>query len=402
MKFSVLLPTHNRLDLLKFAIESVIKQSYGNWELIISDNDSSDNVAEHIQQLNENRIKYYKTEEYINVTQNWNNALNNSTGDYVIMLGDDDALIPNCLSSLSKAIIKFDKPDYIYTDAYLFCYPHTHPDYPSGYLQPFYDTYFNKREPYLLNKNEAVKLTKEFLQLNADFKTNMQLSTINRKLINDLATKGEFFQSLFPDFYASITSFFFSKKTLILPNRTVVIGVSPKSHGYFFFNNQTSEAKAALHNVFSNDLEFIKEHYLPGNWLLTGWLSSAYTLAKNHEHEFSKYNINVAYEKYREVIISETMQSYFFNKSLNNSEFLNFIKHLNLSEYSTYLIPNLIRYIRISLLSLLKIRKIKYNSTNISVSSKANKNWITKDYNNILEVVKSVSESPIDKHDKQN
>jgi len=45
MKFSVLIPTHDRLDLLRYAVESVIRQDYDDWELAISDNDSKEDVA---------------------------------------------------------------------------------------------------------------------------------------------------------------------------------------------------------------------------------------------------------------------------------------------------------------------------------------------------------------------
>ena len=44
MKFSVLLPTYNRLDLLQYAVESVTRQDYDDWELIISDNQSEDDT----------------------------------------------------------------------------------------------------------------------------------------------------------------------------------------------------------------------------------------------------------------------------------------------------------------------------------------------------------------------
>jgi glycosyltransferase involved in cell wall biosynthesis len=42
MKFSVLLPTRNRLNLLSYAIETVIRQDYSDWEIIISDNCSEE------------------------------------------------------------------------------------------------------------------------------------------------------------------------------------------------------------------------------------------------------------------------------------------------------------------------------------------------------------------------
>ncbi len=85
MKFSVLLPTRNRLDLLSRAIETVRRQDYDNWEIIVSDNFSEENIASYIQLLGDSRIKYFRTDCFIPVTDNWNNALNNSMGDYIIV-----------------------------------------------------------------------------------------------------------------------------------------------------------------------------------------------------------------------------------------------------------------------------------------------------------------------------
>src|ERR1700742_1348266 len=104
MKFSVLLPTRNRLKYLKYAVSSVLRQDYDNWEIIISDNDSYENIAEYVASLNDARIKYFRTEKFVSVTDNWNNSMNLSTGDYVIMLGDDDILLKNYFSKMAELL----------------------------------------------------------------------------------------------------------------------------------------------------------------------------------------------------------------------------------------------------------------------------------------------------------
>ena len=76
MKFSVLLPTRNRLDLLKLAIESVRRQDYDNWEIIISDNNSEEDIKTYILALSDERIKYFRTESFLLFFENWNKALN--------------------------------------------------------------------------------------------------------------------------------------------------------------------------------------------------------------------------------------------------------------------------------------------------------------------------------------
>ena len=61
MKFSIILPTYNRAStFLKQAIDSVVSQSYENWELIIIDNNSTHNTDELIKSFHNEKIKTYK------------------------------------------------------------------------------------------------------------------------------------------------------------------------------------------------------------------------------------------------------------------------------------------------------------------------------------------------------
>lgn len=108
MRFSITIPAY-KSQYLKEAIESVIQQSYSDWELIIVDDCSPENLLVLVQPyLSDTRIRYYRNEQNygaINVVDNWNRCLSYCTADYVICMGDDDRLLPNCLEEY-KAIIK--------------------------------------------------------------------------------------------------------------------------------------------------------------------------------------------------------------------------------------------------------------------------------------------------------
>src|SRR6187399_2954715 len=81
-KFSVLLPTRDRLELAKDAIETVRRQSFSDWELIVADNCSCDNVPGYVASLSDPRMTCIRTDTPVPVTENWNRALNASSGDY--------------------------------------------------------------------------------------------------------------------------------------------------------------------------------------------------------------------------------------------------------------------------------------------------------------------------------
>ena len=110
MKFSVTIPT-SKSRFLKEAIESVFGQTYADWELIIVDDCSPEPLKEIVEPfLSDRRISYYRNEKNcgaVNVVDNWNICLSHCTGDYVICMGDDDRLLPNCLEIYKKLIERY-------------------------------------------------------------------------------------------------------------------------------------------------------------------------------------------------------------------------------------------------------------------------------------------------------
>ena len=110
MKFSVTIPTY-KVQYLREAVESVVSQTYPDWELIIIDDCSPENLRAAVEPfLADSRISYYRNERNcgaVNVIDNWNICLSHCTGDYVICMGDDDRLLPCCLEEYLKLIAQY-------------------------------------------------------------------------------------------------------------------------------------------------------------------------------------------------------------------------------------------------------------------------------------------------------
>ena len=108
MKFTIIMPTYNDSESIIEALDSVVMQTYKNWELLISDDGSTDDTREIIQQYlkkkKEKRIKYY----YHNNQDQLNAILNifpYITGDYIYILHSDDLLADKYV--LEKALKEF-------------------------------------------------------------------------------------------------------------------------------------------------------------------------------------------------------------------------------------------------------------------------------------------------------
>lgn len=335
-KFSILLPTRNRLELLLQAIDTVIGQDFQDWEIVISDNCSDQMIKPEIDKINDNRIIYIRSTTFLPVTENWNKALRASSGEYVIMLGDDDGLLHGCLSKLNSSISSFNYPDAIYSSAALFAYPNVLKDAPDGFLRLYTERplFKNKNEPYILNRESAKSYVRYSLNFRVFFDYNMQFFVISRKLIEDCTCNGDFFQSPYPDYYASNVIFHIARKLLIIPTPLVTIGISPKSFGYFYFNDSEAEGNSFLNNILSEtDVHAdIRRFLLPGTDMNTSWLLAMNALACN-------YNLTVNISRYRELQIRSVLSKYLSSTNPSKISIRKCRSKLTIFEYIWYILP---------------------------------------------------------------
>ncbi len=299
MKFSVLLPTCNRLELLQRAVQTVLMQDFDDWELIVSDNFSTEDIKGYVDSLDDERIKYYRTDEFIPVTENWNNALDKSSGDYIIMLGDDDCILSGYFSLLNNLIELNEQPELIYTGALLYAYPNVIPGCDSGFLRSYENRaiYKGRKEAFILPKADAKQFALDALDFRVEFDFNMQFSLVSRKLINKLKAYGSFYQSPYPDYYASNALLLLAEDVLIVPRPLVVVGISPKSFGFYYFNDAEDEGNNKLNNSPNEEMvNRLKQYILPGNVMNTSWLISMDILANNLS---DKFDLKPTYQRYR-------------------------------------------------------------------------------------------------------
>lgn len=96
---SVCVPTYNYGRFLKDCIESVQAQSLTDWEMIISDDCSTDNTEEIVKRYgrNDSRIRYFRNEQRLGMNANIKRAADLGRGRYLKILCSDDWLAPNCL-----------------------------------------------------------------------------------------------------------------------------------------------------------------------------------------------------------------------------------------------------------------------------------------------------------------
>ena len=113
MKFSITIPAY-KTRFLRECIDSVLVQTYTDFEVIILNDASPEDVEGIVGSYSDSRIRYYKTEENVgafNLVDNWNKCLELAVGDYIICMGDDDKLMPDCLEQYARMIEKYPEVD---------------------------------------------------------------------------------------------------------------------------------------------------------------------------------------------------------------------------------------------------------------------------------------------------
>jgi len=111
---SIIMPAYNCGDFIGITLDSVINQSYKNWEVIVVDDCSTDNTAHEVQEYikKDNRIKYHKLEKNSGAAVARNKAVDLAAGKYMAFLDSDDVWFQE---KLTKQIGFMEKYDYGFT-----------------------------------------------------------------------------------------------------------------------------------------------------------------------------------------------------------------------------------------------------------------------------------------------
>ena len=114
---SIIMPTYNRADYLKKSIQSVLDQTFIDFEIIVMNNYSTDNTLEAINSFNDSRIKVINFKNDGIIAKSRNQGIMQSVGKYVAFLDDDDLWCPDKLEFQVKYLDKHPEFDLVYSNA---------------------------------------------------------------------------------------------------------------------------------------------------------------------------------------------------------------------------------------------------------------------------------------------
>jgi glycosyltransferase involved in cell wall biosynthesis len=121
-RFTVIIPTRERVETLRYAIATCLAQSYDNMQIIVSDNASQDGTRDVVHGFQDSRIRYVNPGKRVSMVENFEFAFSHVQDGYVVSFGDDDGLARDALSQVD-ALIKETRCQAIVSDFAHYMWP---------------------------------------------------------------------------------------------------------------------------------------------------------------------------------------------------------------------------------------------------------------------------------------
>lgn len=179
--FSIVIPTKNRSFLVKYAIESILNQSFQDFEIIIADNDDTEETKFVVNSFQDLRIRYFRTGN-LSMPDNWEYGCKKTTGKYLLIVEDKMALKPHALEKIHLVLLQSQSNVVIWGWDYFF------EEYKVGIHDNTLDGNYR-----LISSHDVIQ---SFLDLNMDFFLKFfprgLNSCINRSVLNKIYNSPSF------------------------------------------------------------------------------------------------------------------------------------------------------------------------------------------------------------------
>ena len=243
VKYSIVIPTFNRVETLAGALRTALEQPGDNFEVIVHDNASSDGTKEYLSTLSHPRLRCFSNPEPVDMTENWTLALEKVDAEYVFFMGDDDAIMPNALTEMDQYLETFPGVDVVGWGRYNYGWPSALPAMRNRlyiYFQQGHD---------LIDQKDRLRMVVD-LDLNHEFLPMIYNSFVSTKLIKKVIDHcGKYFVVFSPDLSSGVVNLCFAEKILFTYKSLSMIGTSGKSNGAAFINMKLADVDTIKANI---------------------------------------------------------------------------------------------------------------------------------------------------------
>lgn len=224
IRFSIIIPTRERAETLKYALKTCLSQDFENYEIVVCDNCSSAETKSVVDSFKSEKIKYFRSEVPLAMSANWELALSHAVGEYIIFIGDDDGLLLNSLPKIDHLIQELNVKALCWMPV-IYTWPNVPLPSANMIKIPW------KHGLRFLQSIEVIPKAANN-QLNPGHLPMIYHNAIHRDLVALLRKKtGRVFGACAPDVYTGFAFAYLLKVYPVLNYPMSIVGVSAKSNG---------------------------------------------------------------------------------------------------------------------------------------------------------------------------
>jgi hypothetical protein len=237
-KYSVIVPTRNRAMTLHHCLRTCLEIDYADYEIIVHDNCSTDETPQVVAQFHSPRLKYFRTDRPLSMTRNWEQAVARASGEWIIIIGDDDGLLPYTFEQADRIIERTGLRVIQWTQT-LYVWPNVAAS--SDFLQiPL------QKECEVVNARTILKQIHDNPLLFYGRLSGCYHGLVHRSVLQQCQTvAGSIFVGYIPDIYNALSVAYIAGEYVHVRFPLSIVGLSPKSNGGIALANQKAKGEEA-------------------------------------------------------------------------------------------------------------------------------------------------------------
>lgn len=227
-QFSILIPTRNRPDTLKYTIETVLAQTFDDYEVIVANNGSNPEASRLIAEFASPRLKEVRSDVVLPMSENWERGLDACTGEYIIVVGDDDGLMPDALA-YANHIFTSTGAKLLSCGWHYYYWPQALTSWLRGRIGMSFPKEGNSIITY--SSSQVLRQAASF-ELHPLFNPNIYSGFVHRSVIEKCKERlGMYFAHQIPDWFSGLVNLYFTDTFIQFSRPLGMRGISHHSNG---------------------------------------------------------------------------------------------------------------------------------------------------------------------------
>jgi glycosyltransferase involved in cell wall biosynthesis len=238
---SIVIPTLNRPDTLRHAVTTLLAQSGADCEFIIQNNGANSEISALLNAIDDPRLKRFSTPDVLTIRDNWELALDHSTGDYVTFIGDDDGLMPDACE-IAADMLKSGQFELLSWAPYAYYWPsYYHPDFRNRLIAAIDFQFTATRVSSRAELARFYRFQAHYARLPMIYNSFVRRDVISRMK----AITGRYFHGLGADVASGIANAALTTSFVRLSRPLTMTGLSRHSTGHTYFFEESDALESA-------------------------------------------------------------------------------------------------------------------------------------------------------------